>query len=167
MSKAELMTSQISDYVLDTLANQGLGLSREVDLNQPQLPEDITAIDERELMNLYTQFSAYTDFINTQLSCAIIDEKETERLIDVLTATKTVQMSTGKASDKVTIIKAQISCDPEMINLENQYLARYAYRKMMETISNNCERSTAVCSRELTRRTAGDNYRSRSSKFTI
>jgi hypothetical protein len=167
MSKAELMTSSISDYVLDTLANQGLGISRKVDLNQPHLPEDITAIDERELMNLYTQFSAYTDFINTQLSCAIIDEKETERLIDVMTASKTVQMSTGKASDKVTIIKAQISSDPDMIALENQFLARYAYRKMMETISNNCERSTAVCSRELTRRTAGDNYRSRTSKFNV
>jgi hypothetical protein len=116
-------------------------------------------------MNLYTNFAAYTDFINTQLSCAIIDEKETERLIDVMTAGKTVTMSTGKASDKVTIIKAQISADPDMINLENQLLARYAYRKMMETISTNCERSTAVCSRELTRRTAGDNYRSRTSKF--
>jgi hypothetical protein len=165
MSKAELMTSNISDYVLDMLAAQGLGISRQVEISQPSLPEDITAIDERELMNLYTNFAAYTDFINTQLSCAIIDEKETERLIDVMTAGKTVTMSTGKASDKVTIIKAQISADPDMINLENQLLARYAYRKMMETISTNCERSTAVCSRELTRRTAGDNYRSRTSKF--
>jgi hypothetical protein len=163
---SSLITSDLSAYVLNELDRQGLGIKREADLSQPQLPEDITSIDDEALMLLYTGFSAYTDFINTQLSCAIIDERETERLIDVTTARKTLELSTGKASDKVTIIRAQIAADEEMIAMENKLLARYAYRKMLETMSTNCERSTSVCSRELTRRTAGDNFKTRTRRFT-
>lgn len=163
---SSLITSDLSAFVLNELDRQGLGIKREADLTQPELPSDITAIDDEALMLLYTSFSAYTDFINTQLSCAIVDERETERLIDITTARKTLELSTGKASDKVTIIRAQIAADDEMIAMENKLLARYAYRKMLETMSNNCERSTSVCSRELTRRTAGDNFKTRTRRFT-
>jgi hypothetical protein len=163
---SSLITSDLSAYVLNELDRQGLGIRREAELSQPQLPSDITSIDDEALMLLYTGFSAYADFINTQLSCAIVDERETERMIDVTTARKTLELSTGKASDKVTIIRAQIAADDEMVAMENKLLARYAYRKMLETMSTNCERSTSVCSRELTRRTAGDNFKTRTRRFT-
>jgi hypothetical protein len=164
---SNLITSDLSGFVLNELDRQGLGVHREMNVSQPQLPADITEIGDEELMLLYTGFSAYTDFVNTQLSCAIVDERETERQIEIMTARKTLELSTGKASDKVTIIRAQIAADEEMIALEAKFLARYAYRKMLETMSNNCERSASLCSRELTRRTAGDNFKTRTRKFTV
>ena len=164
---SELITSDLSNFVLNELDRQGLSVQRQADLSQPQMPADITEISDEDLMLLYTGFSAYTDFINTQLSCAIVDERETERQIDIMNAKKTLELSTGKSSDKVTIIRAQIAADDDMVALENKLLARYAYRKMLETMSNNCERSASVCSRELTRRTAGDNFKTRTRKFTV
>jgi hypothetical protein len=72
----------------------------------------------------------------------------------------------ANAKTTVTIIKALVDGDPTLADIRQESLVKYSYRKMLETMVNNYERSTAVCSRELTRRTSGDNFKTRSRKFT-
>lgn len=167
MSKTQLITGDTSKYVLDTLDNQGLGLDREVELERPVLPVDITDISDEELMLLYTHFSSYSDFVNTQLACAVVDEKEAERRMDYAESERLLHHQTVNPKATVTVIKALVDGDAALADVRQEYLNKYSYRKVLETMASNCERSTAVCSRELTRRTAGDNFKTRSRKFTV
>lgn len=164
---SKLITNEVSSYILGELDGQGLPVAREVDLIRPELPADITELGDEELMLLYTQFSAYSDFVNTQLSCAIIDEKNIERQIEYEEASALIRHHSSNSKGTVTIMKAMVDVDPEIMKLKKLHTEKYAYRKLLETMSSNCERGSMVCSRELTRRTAGDTFKTRTRKFTI
>lgn len=165
MSKSSLILGDASSVAINVLSQQGLIVDTEAELDRPNLPADITALDEEDLMILYTKFAAYSDFVTTQLACAIADEKEMQRQLDVLEATKSIQFG-GSVSAKVTLVRAQVAADPEVLDMQADLSKIYAYRKLLETMANNCERGSQVCSRELTRRTAGDSYKTRSRRFT-
>jgi hypothetical protein len=166
MSKTTLITNDTSRYVLDMLDEQGLVVDRETDISRPSLPTDITELDDEDLMRLYTHLSAYSEFLSTQLACAIIDEKDAERNKDYAESEAMLRHQTNNAKTTVTIIKALVDGDPTLGDIRQEALVKYSYRKMLETMVNNYERSTAVCSRELTRRTSSDNFKTRSRKFT-
>ena len=163
---SELITGDLSSYIVSQLDEQGIAIPKVAATYRPDLPEDITELEDEDLMVLYTQFIAYSDFLNTQLACAIIDEKELERRIGLAEAENMITQSTGTKTT-VTAMKATLEVNDEVRAAKVEHLQKYAYRKMLETIANNTERHSAVCSRELTRRTAGDNYKTRSRKFTI
>ena len=165
--KTTLITGDVSEYVLAELETQGLGIKREVDLSHPEMPEDITALSDEDLMLLYTSFSMYSDFVNTQLSCAVVDEKTLERTMDYVESSAMVRVQSENVKTPVTTLKAMVDRDPEVVEARSNHMYKYAYRKMLETMANNCERSSAVCSRELTRRTSGDNFKTRTRKFTV
>lgn len=162
-----LITGDSSKYVLDTLDQQGLGVERETTMPRPSLPADITVLDDEDLMRLYTHFSAYSDFVNTQLACAIVDEKDLERQVDYEESMAMLKLQASNPKTTVTALKAMVDSDPNIKSLKQEHINKYSYRKVLETMANNCERSSSVCSRELTRRTAGDNFKTRTRKFTI
>lgn len=163
---SELITGDLSSYIVSQLDEQGIAIPKVAATYRPDLPEDITELEDGDLMVLYTQFIAYSDFLNTQLACAIIDEKELERRIGLAEAENMITQSAGTKTT-VTAMKATLEVNDQVRAAKVEHLQKYAYRKMLETIANNTERHSAVCSRELTRRTAGDNYKTRSRKFTI
>jgi hypothetical protein len=165
---AHLVTNDLSNYVLGELAAQGLGVNPNLDIPNPELPTDITVLSDEDLMILYTQFVIFSDFVNTQLSCAIIDEKEMDRQLASLESAKMMKYTASAgAKTSVTAVKALVEDDEDVYKLKIQHLQKYAYRKMLETLANNSERDSAVCSRELTRRTSGDNFKTRSRKFVV
>lgn len=164
---SNLITGDASKYVLDTLDEQGLGIERETTMPRPNLPADITVLDDEDLMRLYTHFSAYSDFVNTQLSCAIVDEKEIERQVDYEESMAMLRLQDTHPKTTVTALKAMVDSEGSIKELKQDHMNKYAYRKVLETLANNCERSSAVCSRELTRRTSGDNFKTRNRKFNI
>ena len=51
-------------------------------------------------------------------------------------------------------MKARMAADPTIIHLREGLAAKYAYRKLIEVMVNNIDRSTQLVSRELTRRTS-------------
>jgi hypothetical protein len=65
------------------------------------------------------------------------------------------KMGAATKGDKVTLIKAQISIDEEILRLVEVFEERYARRKILEMMLNNQERDITLVSREITRRTAG------------
>lgn len=165
---AHLITNELSNYVLEELGNQGLGVNPNLDIPTPELPTDITLLGDEDLMVLYTHFVIFSDFVNTQLSCAVIDEKELDRQLSGLESAKMMKYTASAgAKASVTAVKALVEDDDDIRKLKIQHIQKYAYRKMLETLANNSERDSAVCSRELTRRTSGDNFKTRSRKFNV
>jgi hypothetical protein len=167
MSKSTLITDDVSKYVLDEMDKQGLSIDREVELERPSMPADITELGDEDLMLLYTKFAAYSDFVNTQLSCAIVDEKELERQVDYEESMAMLRLQDSHPKTTVTALKAMVDSDGNIKDLKKLHMNKYAYRKVLETLANNCERSSSVCSRELTRRTSGDNFKTRTRKFNV
>jgi hypothetical protein len=78
-----------------------------------------------------------------------------------------LRLQSENPKSTVTSLKAMADSDESINALKKEHLNKYAYRKVLETMANNCERSSAVCSRELTRRTSGDNFKTRTRKFTV
>jgi hypothetical protein len=62
-------------------------------------------------------------------------------------------MGAATRGERITIVKAQISVDPTIVSLSQDYENKYAYRKMVEMLLNNHERDLSLVSREITRRT--------------
>jgi len=149
---------------LEELHAQGLTVVREADLNTPKLPEDITELEDEELMRLFTELISYIDFLSTQVALAQIDERESERYLNQVEAEVTASLPVAKG-DKVSVIKAQAAADPAVVEAAEAYSGAYSYRKIIESMLDNYERDAMLVSRELTRRTAGDTYKSRSRKF--
>ena len=164
MSKSSLIADVVSSNALSTLKEQGFIVDLEADLDRPSLPRNITELGDEDLMELYTQFVAYSDFINTQLSCAIIDEKELERRIELAEATTFLNMTTS--TSKVTLVRPQVASNKDVVELKEEHMQKFAYRKLIETMANNYDRGSSVCSRELTRRTSNDHFKTRAKKFT-
>lgn len=164
MKRSSLIVDATSHNAIITLNEQGIELSLDAELEQPVLPKDITTISDEDLMEMYTKFVAYSDWVNTQLSCAVIDEKDLERRIEYAEARCFLQLHNGKNST-VTLLKAQVDADPEIAKLKEEHLQKYAYRKLIETMANNYDRGSSVCSRELTRRTANDTFKTRAKRF--
>lgn len=156
-----LRVSEMAAKTMEELANQGIVIGRSIDMTAPQLPADITTLDDEELMLLFTELTSYLDFISFQVSLAQIDERDAERKLDIAVAGATARQPKALAA----VIKAAALADPEVIDLSNDHGVKYNYRKLIEVMANNLERDMNLVSRELTRRTSGGNAMTRSRKF--
>ena len=58
-------------------------------------------------------------------------------------------------ASKVTDARLLVKDDPAIQDIHEKAASAEAYRKLVESLYNNCERDSALLSRELTRRTAG------------
>lgn len=147
-----------------TLEAQNLNLWPEQS-TQPIMPRDISTVDSEELSELFTELTAWSNYVAGQLAAAQVDEKTVEKKKDMLEARLFLTKDTAKVKgERVTLIKAQVMADEKYMKLEEELLTAYAYRKMVEVIANNFERDIALVSREITRRT-NDIRMSRKDRF--
>jgi hypothetical protein len=61
-------------------------------------------------------------------------------------------MGVAVKGERITLVKAQIAVDQDVLDLSQDYEDKYAYRKLVEMMLGNYERDIALVSRELTRR---------------
>lgn len=131
----------------------GWGIVFEQPTVQVKMPADITDISSDNLGKLFTELTAWTDFIATQVVTAQLNErmalKEKDRLENKLLVQR---MGSGVRGERITAVKAEISVNQDVIDLDNDYEEKYAYRKGMEVFLNNLERDLSLVSREITRR---------------
>lgn len=121
---------------------------------QVKLPSDITTINSEELGELFTRLTSWTDYINSQLTMAQLEERKLLKRKEYLEATLLVKrMGSQVKGERVTLIKAQISIDQDVMDLDIEYEEKYAYRKLVEMLLTNHERDLSLVSREITRRT--------------
>jgi hypothetical protein len=122
--------------------------------DQPKMPRDISVLDSDELSALFTELTAWSNFVAGQLAAAQVDEHVLNKKKDSLEARLFLDKDNTKVKgERVTLIKAQVAADSRVEDLENQLTHAYAYRKMVEVVANNFERDVALVSREITRRT--------------
>jgi hypothetical protein len=141
-------------------------MSAKPDFAIPDLPRDITELDDEGLMDLFVQFTQWNDHLSGAKAIAVINEREAERFLSSLEARAMLDNWKGGSGDRITIVKAMIAADTEVIKAQQDLDTKYAFRKVLETRAENVERDSQVVSRELTRRTSDGGFRSRQRKFT-
>jgi hypothetical protein len=138
---------------LEKFSNWGLHFSKPSG-DQVVLPSDITQIGSEDLGELFTQLTAWTDYIASQLTMAQLEERAALKKKEYLENTMLVKrMGAQVKGERVTAVKAEISVNQDIIDLDNDYEEKYAYRKLVEMLLTNHERDLQLVSREITRRT--------------
>jgi len=116
----------------------------------PDLPTNLTDLNDDVLMTLFSQYTGWMNFAATQLAEAEVTEAKAEAQVKFLEAQGMVKNWDPKA--KVTTIRAELATDPKIEAAKGDVLTAYAARKMTQVVYDNCERSVFVVSRELSRR---------------
>lgn len=133
---------------------EGWGLTFErPEGEQVRLPSDITDISSEQLGKIFTELTAWTDYIASQLAVAQLEERAILKQKDLLENKMLVKrMGASVRGERVTTVKAEIAVNQDVIDLDNEYEEKYAYRKLVEMLLNNHERDLSLVSREITRR---------------
>ena len=133
---------------------EGWGLTfRKPSTEQVDLPPDITAISSEQLGELFTKLTSWTDYIASQKVMAELEERAALKKKDFAENTMVIRrMGSAAKGERITAVKAEISIHPEIVELENDYEEKYAYRKLVEMLLTNHERDLSLVSREITRR---------------
>ena len=164
MKMLNLVTTGISEEIIKVLERQGLPIRQTLDMAIPNFPDDVTLMDDQDLMVLASKYMENYNMVRTQVSCAQIAELEAENDYDFTEAMALLNTSTGKTTEKAGLLKAAVLVREDIqakLKIKNY---AYAYRKLLETTQDNLERYYNLASRELTRRTSTD--RMRNNKFT-
>jgi hypothetical protein len=159
MKMSELIATGASEAVISLMESQGLTVRRNLKLDIPAFPNDITMVDDQELMILAAKYMENYNFVSTQVACAAIAELEAENAYEMSHARGLMLKTTGKTTEKSIMLKAAVLSDPDTIKLIQDKTHAYAYRKMLETMQDSLERYYYLVSRELTRRTHGEKMR--------
>jgi len=137
---------------LEKFAGWGIHFNKPSD-EQVILPADITAIASEELGELFTRLTAWTDYINSQLVMAQLEERAILKKKDFAENTMLIKrMGAGVKGERVTTVKAEIAVNQDIVDLDREYEEKYAYRKLVEMLLTNHERDLSLVSREITRR---------------
>ena len=119
-----------------------------------ELPADITLLSSEQLAEMFTRITSWADYVASELAQAQIKERAFDNQINFRENTLLVErMGSAAKGERITLVKAEISLDPELRELVQKKEEAYAYRKMVEVLLSNHERDLSLVSREITRRT--------------
>jgi len=130
----------------------------------PDLPRDLTELDDRRLMTLFSEYVSWQNFAATKFSESEIEENRAEAALRYVEASAMVAAPPAKGS--VTAAKAQSAMTQPVQDARDRVLDAYALRKMTQVVYTNCERCVNLISRELTRRVGRDGPERRSNRWT-
>lgn len=118
----------------------------------PNIPNNLDELSDADLMNSYSEFMAWLSYAKTELVVAEIEEERCANNLRLTEAKTLIAQWSGEKGDTVTLAKARRDIDENVILLQDQLLASRAYRKLVESVFERCERGTQILSRELSRR---------------
>lgn len=150
----------------------GIEFAPQPDGESPVLPSDPTALSDSQLVELMGRFVGWADFSATQLGFAEVDDRAAQALLDrkrdlLMLKNRPTAEALRKGEERITLIKAEIEADPDVIELAQAQAITYARRKLLLTTFERYERDGAYLSRELTRRTEGQTpQQRRTSRWT-
>ena len=117
----------------------------------PELPTDLTMLNDHSLMELFAQYTGWQNYAAVEMSNAEVAEATADAEVRYVEAQAMVK-GWGGTKDKVTVAKAEMTNDEDVTKARDVALGAYARRKMTQVIYANCERCAFVISRELSRR---------------
>jgi hypothetical protein len=104
-------------------------------------------------MSLYNQFMAWVIYAKSELVQAEIAEDRTANNLKIIEAETMInQWGANAKGDTVTAAKARRDIDPQVVSAQEAHLNTRAYRKLVDSVYDRCERGAQVLSRELSRR---------------
>ena len=136
------------------LAKANLYLPEQPDNEIPDPPSDLGELFDDDLMELFAEWTAWTNHLAGVFAVAEIDEEATEAYVKQVEAFALVSANPGKG--EVMKTRAEQSMSEDVVDAREARLRAYAYRKATEVLYNNAERNAALISRELTRRVGRD-----------
>ena len=142
---------------------RGSGLFQQPEFDLPDLPTNLTDLNDPTLMELFSEFTAWQNYAAVNQAEAEVGEATAEANQRFVEAQAMVKG--WGAKDKVTVAKAELANDPEVAEARDAVLGAYAKRKLAQVIYANCERCVFVISRELSRRIGAVGYERRSNRW--
>jgi hypothetical protein len=119
----------------------------------PEIPFNLDDLTDSELMSYYSKYTAWLNYAKAQLVLAEIAEENTANDLDFAKASTLINQWDAKIKGElVTIAKAKSSVSEGVLNAQNAYTKARAYRKLVDTVFDRCERGSHLLSRELSRR---------------
>ena len=119
----------------------------------PTIPENLDELSDNKLMGLYNEFMAWVSYAKADYVQAEIAEDRTAHNLKITEARTMIdQWSEKTKGDTVTLAKARRDIDPDVVAMQEAHLQARAYRKLVESVFERCERGAQVLSRELSRR---------------
>ena len=89
---------------------------------QVDLPNDITAVSSEDLGKLMTQLTSWTDYVNSQMATAVLEERAALKRKDYAENIMLIKrMGASAKGERITIIKAEIATHPDIVELDNDY----------------------------------------------
>jgi hypothetical protein len=128
----------------------------------PGLPRDIPGLDDRALMELFRAYNAWARYLTLQLAAAQVDERHAEAHLTSVTAQAQIRARTEK---NVTTMKALAATDPGVRGAEEEVLAAYSYRKLIEALHSSVDMSYSHVSREISRRSHSNDRDTRAGRY--
>jgi hypothetical protein len=146
-------SSSLGDDALDSIKQQGFALPVKPAQDRPELPDDLSDLDDESLTQLMKEFTAWGDYASAQVGLAVITERECEMELELITAD--VWQKTLKVEPKtsVTVLKTVALTVESVAKARRTYEDAYAYRRLISDVADRFEKDALVLSRELTRRT--------------
>ena len=141
----------------------GLPVPQQPSHDQPRLPNDLTELDDSELMTYFRKLTAWANWLASQLALAQVDERYAEERLKKIEAFANIA---NKGEKNVTTAKALAYEDEDYVEAKDGAQQAYAYRKLVESLYNSVDRDSQLVSRELTRRVGRNDRDNRASRWT-
>jgi inhibitor of KinA sporulation pathway (predicted exonuclease) len=164
MSPIELKVAEASRKTITALNQQGMSVNQNYNYDAPSLPADITDLIEEQVMDLYTKYVAYLEFINLQLWCAEVDKAEADKNLSYVRANK--RLALKKTGTAVAMIDAEIEVDPDYKDKADALQELSNYHGLIHIISERLSKDISLINREITRRVNINKATGRSSWMT-
>jgi len=164
VSPIELLVAEASSKTITALQKQGMAVNQRFDYDAPSLPADITGMTEEQVMDLYTQYVAYLEFINMQLWCAEVDKAEADKQVSLIKAQKKLTLKGSGVA--VAMMDAEIEVDPEYRAKADSFQELSNYHGLIQIISERLSKDISLINREITRRVNINKATGRSSWLT-
>lgn len=132
----------------------------------PELPRYLDDLSDEDLMGLYTEFIAWVSYAKADMVQAEIAEERAAndcRLIEAKVLIE--QWGSEVKGDRVTIAKARRDIDNRVVVVQRTHQQARAYRKLVESVFDRCERGAQLLSRELSRRISASPRDNRAGRF--
>lgn len=143
-----------SSRALDRVRDLGLDLPAKPTHRIPEIPEDITALDDSALMKLWQRLLAWEEYMPMIYATAVEDARYAEERLKAERAAGAVRHSGRKT---VAETKALAEEDPAVVKAVQTHSDAIAYLTVLKPVADRPTGRLNLCSRELSRRQARSN----------
>lgn len=162
--RKQIQQIQASAKANTVLAKEGLDLEPRPREDQIEMDGDLSDLEDKNLIALMYNMTAWADFAAGQLAVAEIDLEEAESILKQMREQHLVRTWEDDNDDPeaksrrkgVTVRKAELAAGDDYKQMESNRITAFARRRLLIARMESFIRREALASRELTRRTTRD-----------